>query len=445
MSAAAHGARSVGAVRAAAVALLLYLLCAWPVLYIGAANSVGPHVPLLAPALLLTMALVGVDRARQRERRVEGNAAVVWAVVLYLWVTLVIVLAADVRNAAPTVYGNFLSAHIANGAALLVAGIYLPFVTSAFGSLWGRRLVYAAVGALGLVIFLSTWLNLHGGVVPWYLLGIQRPSFVFGVDFNYLFVSDYAALAALLLLSQIRSLWMKVGVTLAGLIGLYWTSSRSAFGCFAMVAAMVLVVRWIRLRFWPRMLSLVAIVGGAVGLLLALSPFLAVLPVQDPVVARFDVTNIESDPSLVGREELMAEGLVRLKRDWVLGHFMGELLEGREGDYMHNWLSFWQAYGLGPFVLFVLLYAVLLTRITVAYSRQPARHDLELGFCMAWFVALSIVVARSYGVNYVWLVLSGVPAILTAARRRAGKADALGAETSRALQEPGALGVEGVR
>jgi O-antigen ligase len=138
-------------------------------------------------------------------------------------------------------------------------------------------------------------------------------------------------------------------------------------------------------------------------------------------LARFDFSDIASDVSVVGRAELFTEGEARLKKVWLLGHFMDEALDGREGQYIHNWLAFWEEYGLGPFALFVVLYAAALIRITRAYARERWRGDLEFMFGLSWFVALSIAFSRSYGSQYVWLVLTGVPAVLTANRQAAAR------------------------
>jgi len=407
---------------AVAAALLLYLLFGWPLLYMGYAYGVGPAIPFTWLAVLLEVLVLRQVLARPGAGRAEFDMGVLGAALLYAWVTSVILLARDVRIFAPFVYTDFLTKHVVLAGALLLVGIRFPRAMAALRSPWGRRSAMACAGCLGLGVVLASWLNPGSVQLPWYFLGI--PTFnAEGTQVNYLFVSDFLAIAALLVLSQVRSFWIRALIAVAGGVLLFWTQSRAALAAFSVVAVVILLVHWFRLRLWLRLLAAAVLLPLLFVLFTQLRPVISeVGPVGE--LQRFDVTQLQSDPSLQSREEVAAQGMFYLRKHWVLGHFMGEVLEGRQGNYIHNWLSFWDEYGLGPFVIFILLYAAALFRITSAYASEPNRPELEFLFGLSWMVGISIVVARSYGSQQVWLVLTAVPATLAATRRKARLAPA---------------------
>jgi hypothetical protein len=328
---------------------------------------------------------------------------------------MVMLFAGDVREAAPDTYASFVVSHVVFGGGMLVAGLHLPTIHGALRSRWGKRSLGVAALTSALTVIIASWLNPAGALIPWYLLGILKPSTETGATFHYIFVSDHLGIAALLLLSEVRSFWAKAGVASVATVLLFWASSRSALGFFMVVACVIVLRHWWRLRFWPRLV--VAATGAVIiaALALTLTPIIREVGVV-PELERFDVTNLSADRSLEERQELLTVGKAQLQEDWVVGHFMREVLEGREGNYIHNVLSFWQAYGFGPFLLLVALALPLLVRVTLAYARSPGREDLEFCFALAWFGCLSLAFTRSYGTNWVWLMLGGVPAVL--GRRR---------------------------
>jgi hypothetical protein len=415
---------------AVAVALLVYILALWPILYMVAAYQIGPPIPQTWLPLLLGALLVGLMASRSGER-LELSIAAVGAVVLYSWVTLAILLGTDAHEANPDAYYNFLVSHLAFGGAMLLVGLNFEGVQWMLARPWAGRAAGLACCSLGLMVLLVTWKNPYGDVAPWYLLGIPKPATEVGANFNYLFISDYLAMGSLLLVSQAASLLSKTIIAGVTPFLLLWTSSRSALVCYLIVAGAVLFGHWLRARMRTRVASGIAALVVLALVSTRLQPTLSdVEPTH--LLQRFDLTSIQEDESLLERAELERAGLARLKHNWVLGHFMDEVVAGREGKYMHNWLSFWQTYGLGPFLLFCALYVLLLLRVTVAYLGSSDQPALELLFALAWFVGLSIMLARSYGAHEVWLVLTGVPAGL---RKKAR--DAVLSTSPGSLSHPG--------
>ena len=116
-----------------------------------------------------------------------------------------------------------------------------------------------------------------------------------------------------------------------------------------------------------------------------------------------------NDPSLQGRSYLLEKGLIMLQRNWLLGQFMIEVIEIGRGSYIHNWLSFWLAYGIGPFLLSTWLIAILL--IKSWHSRERNEHGI-LAFCVLAYCVLCITLGRSYIWPYIWFGVGLTDSIL---------------------------------
>ncbi len=162
--------------------------------------------------------------------------------------------------------------------------------------------------------------------------------------------------------------------------------------------------------------------------------------------------NLLMDKSFSERKEVFMEQLNRIDVWWFRGEYAGQVRQYRElGCYMHNWLSFWQQYGLIPFLLFVGLYlgqyAVVLCgyfsdakcnfimeirktkarfrfghkkRRTKYYDRLRVDNRVLLAtFLLATFNLIEAVFARSYATPYIWLSMGMMPAyLLMRAKRR---------------------------
>lgn len=133
------------------------------------------------------------------------------------------------------------------------------------------------------------------------------------------------------------------------------------------------------------------------------------------------------------RHALMAKQLSNLGTHWLTGDFAGQLRYGGMRYYIHNYLSFWQQYGLIPFLtlaaIFIWQYCLLTSdycrgtrrNITIElakwrkgmsstrrkhYDRIKSNNPwLLLTFPLATFNLIEIVFARSYATPYIWLSL----------------------------------------
>lgn len=115
------------------------------------------------------------------------------------------------------------------------------------------------------------------------------------------------------------------------------------------------------------------------------------------------------------RLELLRQGFHLLEQHWLLGYFMGEVMEAGKGAYIHNWLSFWLAYGIGPFVLSIWL---LLSLVVKSWCQRKGASLALIGFNLLVFALLAISLFRSYIWPYFWFSLSFAGASLLPSQRR---------------------------
>lgn len=127
---------------------------------------------------------------------------------------------------------------------------------------------------------------------------------------------------------------------------------------------------------------------------------------KEPELERMIVlTDIKGDSSWQARKELNALGWEELKDSWLLGSFMGEVRSGLgKGTYAHNWISFWNSYGLAPFVLFSVLTILLIIKgIKILLIESEATPLL-----LILFVLGAILFSRGYIWPLPWLVFGYV-------------------------------------
>ncbi len=219
--------------------------------------------------------------------------------------------------------------------------------------------------------------------------------------YNYLGLADSVAVTGLLLLGLLDrdKLYQIVAVYISTVFLLFLVHSRNSFYCFILAGLLVATYKF---EYRQKQQFLLALLGISVVMVFLI--MLGLLNLGDVLLfQRFTDVFTGTDPSMQKRWELLAEGLNILKENWLLGYFMGEVVEIGRGSYIHNWLSFWVAYGIGPFLLSLWLLFSLLYKVW----RQCKGNSLApLGLGLMMFIILSISLARSYIWPYFWLGLS---------------------------------------
>jgi len=267
-----------------------------------------------------------------------------------------------------------------------------------------RMGILAAYASLGLVVFdgVLRGLRLHGLL----LFAFQDPKSL--EVYNYLALSDALAIVGLLILStrEGSGFYGRLVLYFSTAILLLFAFSRTSFLLFLLIGSAVCYL-WSRpeRRHRPlKFLVSVSVLGAAI-----LVIWQAVTLTGEDILERADVTlkrvtNLLSgeDMSFQMRGVLLKQGFVLLKEHWLLGHFMIEVLEIGRGAYVHNWLSFWLAYGIGPFLVSLWLMFSLLVRSWRMRKLTPLGL---MAFSLLGFCFLAIALSRSYIWPYIWFAL----------------------------------------
>ncbi len=223
--------------------------------------------------------------------------------------------------------------------------------------------------------------------------------------FNYLVLADTLALCGLLLMGTWQSAPGRQLLTyFLACLFLFFSFSRAAFYLFVFWGAIHL---GLSLRRFGSAVYCVSVL-----LLLLTLTLLGIYGTGFKNVKAVErmaslITELRTDPSFQTRQILLREGVEVLHKNWLLGNYMAEWREtGSLGGYIHNWLSFLVAYGIGPFSLFIFLTLFLLAKGYLLLRRGTGPTPVVL----LLFAFSAIALARSYVWHFVWFSLGFVVA-----------------------------------
>jgi hypothetical protein len=247
------------------------------------------------------------------------------------------------------------------------------------------------------------------GIIIWGIIMQQKTTQFLGIyieekeKVDYLRISDSFAILTFFILSTINNTYIRNAITILGGVLLFFTLSRASF-----------------LFFWLTIIILFLLKNRRRGIL----PFILLLGVVFAVitiVSNFPLGTLEEyriikfvrapfqDESVQTRIIQFSEGLQRLSEHWLLGSFMAEVTEGRgRGHYMHNWLSFWESYGLIPFILScIMLGASIIGAIRTLRQKEIPNAQL-FSALVGIYCFLSVTIARAYIWSFVWIAFGAL-------------------------------------
>ena len=222
-------------------------------------------------------------------------------------------------------------------------------------------------------------------------------------------------------MSQVKSMVRKMLILFLGLFIIILSGSRTSFLCFGLSG----IIFWVMMIFWvskKKMLLPVALI-----ILLILLVFIYWASFYNQVLLeygdkyRFAFVNYKTDGSYLLRTEIFYKRWRELEDIWFVGRYMSELAEGRPGTYFHNWLSFWSAFGIVPFLLFIILIVSSLNRSARQFFKDSGSPRNQLLFLWSIFIVSAIIVGRAYDFYYFWFVLFGSSMINRKVSRRGGR------------------------
>lgn len=219
----------------------------------------------------------------------------------------------------------------------------------------------------------------------------------------YLFLGDAFAIVAIVIVSCIstKNRLLEIGVILISIYVLFLLRSRTSFYLFIATSVFYAFFRY-----------------GKKVLIVAMIIFACFFSIIDDVVkispASMRMLSFiveKEDASWSSRNEILAEGVKSISKNWVWGDFAGQVREtGSLGSYIHNYLSLWRQFGVFPFVAFLLLNLYCLRSFYIICKYRKNKNLSEdvyvtgLFFCCLYcFLSGEVVFSRAYVSPYIWL------------------------------------------
>ncbi|MGB9614847.1 MAG: hypothetical protein ACPL3B_05065 [Fervidobacterium sp.] len=248
------------------------------------------------------------------------------------------------------------------------------------------------------VIFLGVFLGeKNQGIFVLYFKNYQSD-----FEYNYQSIGDSFAILSLFALLQINNLYLETFVYVTSLIALFFSFSRTSFLLYTFFGGIFLVFDYKKsskgLKKIFGRLTFLMLVASLVVLLVILSKNNSG---QIQLVFRRMLLSFTSPSAWQARVEIFQKNLRVLADSWIFGEYMAEYIEFGPGGYVHNWLSFLVAYGIGPFFVFLVLTLMMLKKSLDIFVLYKQSFPLILfGFCLS-----AIIISRSYLWPYIWLSL----------------------------------------
>ena len=230
----------------------------------------------------------------------------------------------------------------------------------------------------------------------WY---ISQSTFIYfgDVRFNYILLADTFALLSLMLIFQLNiNTMVRVLFVIVSMFILYLLLSRTSLFVFIFAILVTLLYK----------MPVKAILLFAIFFLLAIIFVDQILEIQGLNRYLILFTDYNSDKSYIARESFLDSGLSHLYDNWIFGEYLGEIRKGGEkGEYIHNILSFWSAFGVVPFlilIMFFIVYSFLVIKNILRKNRSPFFLTV---LSLSVFVLIETIFSRSYVTPYFWLII----------------------------------------
>ncbi|WP_146612970.1 O-antigen ligase family protein [Halomonas sp. SL1] len=358
---------------------LFFYLVAAPVFKYGEYVFALPRVNVTVVSLLflILLAVFGALVISKKCFRTSAPITVLFSSCLVIWVVLAQIVQIPMLSGQVGTHEllTYPARTLIATMAMFLSAISLPGIMKRFGA-W----------------FLFGWIV--SVVLYFYGASMSKGYFVYlDGEKIYLMLSDAFAALSIIVLAVLKRDLLKVGVFLISSLVLFFLVSRSALLLFV-VSCMVYVL-WIRPAVGIAILGFLGMVFGV------LWDSIVALLGESHRMIRFFTTG--EDSSFSTRAELFEIGFQHLKDNWLLGQYMYDVVSfDTSGKYAHNFMSFWTAYGVGPFILFCLV--VFGFCMQIALNRKHARH-IECFTILVIFNVAAVIVSKSYLYVYIWLAI----------------------------------------
>ena len=408
--------KDAGRVYNAAVLGLLYaylLVPAWGYLiFLGLLPKIRLTLVfgvLLIPVLMLRFWLLMTQKRPLPDKRY----ALLWG--LLLWVTILQIAWAPniLSRLNASIYLSVIAFSV--GAYIFVLGSELMAFHISAHDTWSR-IIWT-----GLVVIYAVFILMIAYGVARYFFNYHQLVFLFVLYnpkriYNYQVLSDTFAIISLLVMARYGAtgLFQRLAIYSISALFLFFSYSRASVAAFLVAGGLLIVIQsWKHNR--QRKMLFGATLGGVLLLIAMVIGFEALsMDAENTgflslVIQRFFSMNTFRNSSFQGRFQYWNQSLPLLKDYWLKGRFLYEAVLFEKGAYIHNWMSFWLAYGILPFLLsLVLSLWTFVTSLKQCFSNPWA--PLACGLLI--YNLIMIVTARPYIWVYFWFTLALPMALL---------------------------------
>jgi len=216
----------------------------------------------------------------------------------------------------------------------------------------------------------------------------------------YLALSDLFLIYLVFFISYAKNNYYRFLLFMAGCLGLIILNSRSSLYAFVIIFVIYQALyNSFRIRivsFFTLILILFVLLGS--------SYFASLLESNSRMFAIF--TGINDDSSKVARDYLFETGLKRTLESPVLGDYGGVIREHNNiGSYIHNIFSYWQTFGLLPFIVSIVFFIVV--PLITAYKAYKDRYifNSAIYFNLSLYIVIAVLLTKPYGWYNAWFLL----------------------------------------
>lgn len=367
------------------------------------------YFPLFIYFILISSIInKGVLLLAKKDRKVTFSLLIIWGIFIHVAITIII---SGVKFGFDAMYRDQYLATLQTG--LIYA--FLCFLIGMNFDLVMNQLIYNKYLRRFAIVSVVLLLSVLGYsiVQNYFLNGIFQIKY----SIDYLAISDGIAITLLVVFSLTKKASLRLVLLPVFIIIMMGTISRGSM--LAFIGA-IICFKIISIKMKPtKVLSLVLMVF----LLMFIISYLSGNPLflyhlfgesrgVNIIAGVLTDRNafLQSDPSMIARQEMLYMGISDLKNTWFFGGFMRGAETGI--GYIHNWLSFWSNYGIVPFVMFFIMYIVSLIKC-ISYYRNQSNITLNIIILVSFYTLIQILFFRAYVYATVWFSLAALVNIPT--------------------------------
>lgn len=364
------------------------------------------HIIFIATLFLIISRTISIEKYL--------NFGTICTLFLFVWIFFIIIVSFfDVIEVEITnfyTYNYYFSLIICRGFIFIMLGLNVYLINDLFKIKKYKFIFYAVTIFYFSIILASSILNPSSAPYPWYLGRITGE--IYGSDsiVDPLYIADTVALLLFMIISRAKNINIKILIILSGAFLIFLSGSRATFVFFIVSGLIVLTIKVLTASIKEK-LVFVAVLVILFYISSNINIGLVELPAQYVKTHRFNIYEFRNDQSSINRKILLETGLRELEEHWFLGRYMSEVIEDRPGTYIHNWLSFWSAFGLVPFLFFIFMIIFVMYRISILFIKDLNAPIKEFVFLCSIFMIMSISFSRAYTYHFIWFILSAVPMI----------------------------------